>query len=376
MKREQLSTQNFYNVLVDSGIDYYCGVPDSITGPLSQVLDMYAAEQHVITANEGNAIGLGIGYHLATGKVPLVYMQNSGLSNAIDPLASLADKEVFSIPMLLLIGWRGQPGSNDEIHHTRQGKITTEILTNLEIPFEVLSRRIDDAKHQINKQLNLARESNHPHAILIEQSTFTQEKQTESLDENSMNREAALVATLSGISFDSIVVSGIGKVSRELYELRGVDPMRLKQDVMVVGGMGHASMVAAGIAKNKPEKKIFCIEGDGSVLMHLGALATIGNLHPKNFYHIVFNNAAHDSVGGLPTTAKDAVLADIAKTCGYNQSLTVDTKKGLEESLFMIQRASGPSLLEIKIRRGARSNLGRPKLQPIDNKKLFMTNLE
>lgn len=374
---QRLSTQELYDPLVTSGVDYFCGVPDSITGPFSHFLQDNAEGRHVITANEGNAIGLAIGYHIATGKIPLVYMQNSGLSNAIDPLASLADRTVLSTPMLLLVGWRGQPGKNDEPHHTRQGAITPELLRSLEIPFDTLSCDPTEVNRQITEMVRNAGDQNRPYALLIEQGSFAEYSSAgvQQLDSNSMSREEAVATVVEGLDENAIVVSGIGKLSRELFEHRQNQGQDHSKDLLVVGGMGHASSVALGIAQQKPEKKIFCFDGDGSVLMHLGALATIGNLSPSNFYHIVFNNGLHDSVGGQPTTARRADLLAVARASGYRYTTSQAEPLSLIQEVIKIQQADGPALLEVKVHPGARPDLTRPTIHPASNKEAFMTLL-
>ena len=324
MKTEQqLSTQELHDPLVTNGVDYFCGVPDSITGPFSHFLEDHAEGRHVITANEGNAIGLAIGYHIATGNIPLVYMQNSGLNNAIDPLASLADRSVLSTPMLLLVGWRGQPGKDDEPHHTRQGAITPELLRSLEIPFGILSRDPTEANQQVSEMVKNAGDQSRPHALLIEQDSFAEYSPAViNPSSYSMSREEAVVNIIEALDENAVIVSGIGKLSRELFEHRQKQDQDHSKDLLVVGGMGHASSIALGVAQQRPEKKVFCLDGDGSTLMHLGAIATIGNLSPANFYHIVFNNGSHDSVGGQPTTSSVIDLPAVALACGYRYAAT------------------------------------------------------
>ncbi len=254
---QRLSSQELYDPLVANGVDYFCGVPDSITGPFSHFLENHAKERHVITANEGNAIGLAIGYHVATGKIPLVYMQNSGLSNAIDPLASLADKSVLSTPMLLLVGWRGQPGKNDESHHFRQGVITPGLLQSLEIPFGTLSRDPSEANQQVGEMVKNAGDQNRPHALLVEQGSFVEyDSDTVSLENYQISREEAVIAVVDALDETTVVVASIGKLSRELFEYRQQKEQDHSKDLLVVGGMGHASSIALGVALQKPEKKV------------------------------------------------------------------------------------------------------------------------
>jgi phosphonopyruvate decarboxylase len=374
---QRLSSQELYDPLVANGVDYFCGVPDTITGPFSHLLEDHAKDRHVITANEGNAIGLAIGYHIATGKIPVVYMQNSGLSNAVDPLASLADRSVLSTPMLLLVGWRGQPGRHDESHHARQGIMTPGLLQSLEIPFDTLSRDSSEASLQVNQMTNNAGDQNRPHALLIEQGSFAEYSSDVGAYENHpMSREKAVGAIVDALDETAIVVASIGKLSRELFEYRQKKEQDPSKDLLVVGGMGHASSIALGIAGQKPEKKIFCFDGDGSVLMHLGALATIGNLGPGNFYHMVFNNGVHDSVGGQPITAPNVDLPAIARACGYRYATAQNDPQIVTNEVVKIQQDAGPALLEVKVQPGARTNLTRPTISPAKNKELLMSYIE
>lgn len=374
---QRLSSQELYDPLVANGVDYFCGVPDTITGPFSHFLEANAKDRHVITANEGNAIGLAIGYHIATGKIPLVYMQNSGLSNAMDPLTSLADRSVLSTPMLLLVGWRGQPGRQDESHHTRQGLITPDLLHSLEIPFDTLSRDPSEANQQVSEMIKNAGDQIRPHALLIEQSSFAEySSDIAPFGNYPMSREEAVGTVVDALDETTIVVASIGKLSRELFEYRQKNEQDPSKDLLVVGGMGHASSIALGIAQQKPEKKIFCFDGDGSVLMHLGALATIGNLGPGNFYHVVFNNGVHDSVGGQPITARNVDLPAIARACGYRYATAQNESQLVTKEVVKIQQDVGPALLEVKVQPGARTNLTRPTIRPKENKELLMSFLE
>jgi phosphonopyruvate decarboxylase len=373
---QRLSTHELYDPLVNNGVEYFCGVPDSITGPFSHFLEDNAEDRHVITADEGNAIGLAIGYHIATGKIPLVYMQNSGLSNAIDPLASLADRTVLSTPMLLLVGWRGQPGRNDEPHHTRQGEITPDLLRNLQIPFDTLLRDPAEATRQVGEMISNAGDQNRPQALLIEQGSLAEYSSGTVQDNYPLSREEAVATVVEALDEDAVVIAGIGKLSRELFEHRQKRAQSHNRDLLVVGGMGHASSIALGIAQQRPEKKVFCLDGDGSTLMHLGALATIGNLSPVNFYHVVFNNGSHDSVGGQPTTARNIDLPAIARASGYKYTASESEAELVSSESARMQQGIGPALLEVKIHSGARSDLSRPTIQPISNKEAIMSFLK
>lgn len=372
---QKLDPKILYEVLAKNGVEYFCGVPDSLVSSFIFFLETNVKDSHDVAANEGNAIGMAIGFHVATRKVPLVYMQNSGFNNAIDPLGSLTDKSVLGIPMLLLISWRGQPGKTDEPQHSKQGDITCELLKLLDIPYVVLSRDAKEVAAQIELAIKTAKEQNRPYAFLVEKDSF--EKFGAAAGHNPqypLSREEALGIVLGTIKKPDVVVSGVGKISREVFEYREANSQE-HLDLLVVGGMGHASSIALGVAMQKKDRRVYCLDGDGSVLMHMGALSTIGSKQPTNFCHIVFNNGTHDSVGGQPTTAYDTDLIAVAKASGYkNVFLAVDSVQ-VTRALKKAATLSGPILIEIRIHGGARDNLSRPSLSPQSNKDTFMSYL-
>jgi phosphonopyruvate decarboxylase len=370
------------NIFVDSlgamQMDFFTGVPDSLLKNICAYLtDHLASEHNIIAANEGAAIGLATGYYLATRKIPVVYMQNSGLGNAVNPLMSLTDKEVYNIPLLLLIGWRGEPGVKDEPQHIKQGKVTLPLLEAMGIRYAVLSQ---DEKKFIS-QLNVAKsymdETREPFAFVIQKDTFLEYSSENCEDERlSLKREAAIHFIAASLTEKDIIISTTGMISRELFEYRESTSLEHERDFLTVGSMGHASQIALGIALKKRDCKVYCFDGDGSTLMHMGSLAIVGSFHPENYVHVVFNNGAHDSVGGQPTVALDIDLCKIAQACGYEIVLSVSDNEGLCEALKKIQQIRGPILLEVKVRKGARKNLGRPANTPIQNKEAFMLFLD
>lgn len=367
MGSSKLRPSDMYNWLTNEGVDYFCGVPDSLVSPLSFFLEVNAKQQHTIAANEGNAIGLAIGHHVATGSIPLVYMQNSGLGNALDPLVSLADPSVLSIPMVLLISWRGEPGTADEPQHEKQGKITSQLLELMGIDYTILSPKAATAKKQVFDTVERAKQQQRPNALVLQKGTL-QDFRYEISSTYPLTREAAIKHILENLDEESVLIASIGKVSRELFELRRSH----EHDLLIVGGMGHASSVALSIAKQKPHKQIICLDGDGSTLMHMGSLTTIGTSGLKNYSHIVFNNGVHDSVGGQPTVGQKVSLPAIAKACGYTETITISEPNQIKDVVDRIPDEQGPMLIEILIRPGARTDLGRPTIPPRENKASFM----
>ena len=348
-KINQLNPSELYEALVKNGVDYFCGVPDSLLSSFGFYLEDRVKNSHDIAINEGNAVALAIGYYLATEKVPLVYMQNSGLGNAINPLVSLADPLVMGIPLLLLIGWRGQSGKKDEPQHKKQGLITTKLLADLDIPYVVLSSKNTEASQQIASAMKDIRQSHRPFALLVEDSTLAPSANHVNETKYTLSREEAIKDVVNSLNSSDVVVATTGKASRELFEHREKSGRKHDQDLLIVGGMGHASTIALAIARQKLKRKVYCIDGDGAALMHLGALANIGSREPMNFYHFIINNGTHESVGGQPTVAFDIDIPAIAKACGYKHTYLVADKSVLESTLQALKKVKGPVLVEVRV---------------------------
>ena len=372
-----IKTSDFYNFLKENGITFYSGVPDSLLKDIcAYITDNVSQGDHIITANEGAAVALASGYHLATGKTPLIYMQNSGLGNAINPLLSLADKKVYGIPMILMIGWRGEPGFKDEPQHITQGEITLELLDTMKIPYVILPDNFNEASSVIKKSINLIKVNSIPMAFIIRKNTFEPYVLKNKIVTNfEMNREEAIRVMVDALDRQDIVVSTTGKTSRELFEYRVKLKNGHNNDFLTVGSMGHSSQIALGIAMQKPGKQVFCFDGDGAVLMHAGSLGINGAISPKNFKHIVLNNGSHDSVGGQPTVGFDISFDNLAKVFNYKETYCATNIAELKDKIIDLKKSTGPSLLEVKINKGARKDLGRPTNSPIENKLAFMKYL-
>lgn len=369
-----VSCKFFYQLLAEQGVDFFTGVPDSLLKDFcAYVTDHVPAKNHIIAANEGGAVALACGRYLATGNIALVYMQNSGEGNATNPLVSIADPDVYSIPVLLLIGWRGEPGTKDEPQHIKQGKITLSFLEALKVPYRILPETENQAKDCLQEVFAVLKSSSAPAALIVRKGTFEPyQLQHEEQVLFEMTREEAIKAAVDNLAESDIVVSTTGKTSRELYEYRDQINDAHNKDFLTVGSMGHASQIALAIALAKPKRQVFCFDGDGAAIMHMGALAIIGAKKVKNFKHIIFNNGTHDSVGGQPTVGFAISLTDIAKGCGYKLILQTDKRSEISEKMKQLRSAQGPALLEVKVRKGARDNLGRPKIPPKENKMDFM----
>jgi len=374
----------FVNTLKEHSIDFYAGVPDSLLKNIcAYITDNLPAEQNIIAANEGGAMGIAAGYHLATGKVPVVYMQNSGEGNIINPLASLTDKEVYNIPVLLVIGWRGRPGVKDEPQHVKQGKVTTGLLNTMGINYAILPKDEEGAAKQIKIAADFMKATNECYALVIEKDTFEDYKlqnvenpTTSSGQALTISREEAIQKVAASIEENACIVSTTGMISRELFEARTAWNQGHERDFLTVGSMGHASQIALGIALQKPERRVYCFDGDGASIMHMGNMAITASMKCKNYVHVVFNNGAHDSVGGQPTVGLKIDLCGVAKAVGYKATYSVETIETLSETLETLKSVEGPILLQVCVKKGNRKDLGRPTTTPIQNKEALMAFLK
>lgn len=360
------------------GSEFYTGVPDSQLKALcNYLMAVYGIDprHHIIAANEGNCTALAAGYHLATGKFPVVYLQNSGEGNIINPVASLLNDKVYAIPVIFIVGWRGEPGIQDEPQHIFQGKVTIKLLEDMDIATFIIGKETTDdevveAMDEFKKVLTGGKDV----AFIIRKGALTDAPKVEYKNEYSMKREE-IIKHIAAASVGDPIVSTTGKASRELFEIRAANDQSHKYDFLTVGSMGHSSSIALGVAINKPEQRIWCIDGDGAALMHMGAMAVIGSNKPRNMIHVVINNGAHETVGGMPTVADRIDLVAIAKACGYPNAVCVDSFDGLDKELETAKGRNELSLIEVKCAIGAREELGRPTTTAIENKHSFMEYL-
>ena len=371
-----MNVESFVRI-IDS--DFCTGVPDSQLKALcNYLMHTYGIDpqHHIIAANEGNCVGLAAGYHLATGKVPLVYMQNSGEGNIINPVASLLNEKVYAIPMIFVIGWRGEPGVHDEPQHIFQGDVTLELLEDMGIQHFVVGKEtteeeLSGAMEQFRIALNAGKQV----AFVIRKGALEYAQKVEYKNEYQMTREE-IIRHIVAVSDDDPIISTTGKASRELFEIREANGEGHRRDFLTVGSMGHSSSIALGVALNKPDQKVWCIDGDGAALMHMGSMAVIGSIKPKNLVHVVINNGAHETVGGMPTVAGSIDLVGIAKSCGYIHAASVEDYSSLDTVLREADNTDGLHFIEVKSGIGARENLGRPTTTALENKMGFMEHLK
>ncbi len=372
-----IQPKDFIETLRAGGIEFFAGVPDSLLKNLcAYITDSIARENNIIAANEGGAVALAAGYHLATGKTGCVYMQNSGEGNAVNPLLSLMDADVYKMPLLLIVGWRGEPGVHDEPQHVKQGKVTLSLLETMGIPYAVLD---DSWEKQVAEALQTIQETNGIFALIVRKGTFEDYKLQKQETANwELGREEAIKIVVDKLREDDIVVSTTGMISRELFEYRETKGQGHAHDFLTVGSMGHASQIALGIALQKPTRRVIVFDGDGALLMHMGGLAIIGDYNPKNLVHIVFNNGAHDSVGGQPTVGQKIDVEAVAKAVGYSDVISVENQMSLMAAMNHVNNAviDGVSLINVNVRKGNRKDLGRPTTTPQQNKEALMKELE
>lgn len=367
-----MKVESFVKIL---GADFYTGVPDSQLKALcNYLIATYGIDKnhHIIAANEGNCTALAAGYHLATGKVPVVYMQNSGEGNIINPVASLLNDKVYAIPMIFVIGWRGEPGIHDEPQHIYQGEVTINLLKDMDIAAFVVGK--DTTEEDLFAQMTEFRkmlEVGKDVAFVIRKGALSYDGKVTYENKNTMMREE-IIRHIVDVTGKDPIVSTTGKASRELFEIREANGQPHKYDFLTVGSMGHSSSIALGVALNKPDKKIWCIDGDGAALMHMGSMAVLGTNKPENMVHVIINNGAHETVGGMPTVAAEIDFAAIAKACGYPNAVSVDNFETLDNELLVAKVKNELSLIEVKCSIGARDDLGRPTTTALENKQGYM----
>lgn len=366
-----INPKYFYKCLINNNFDFFTGVPDSILKEFSLcVNNLSPHEKNITEANEGNAVALACGYNIASKKYGVVYMQNSGIGNAINPILSLADKKVYEIPMLLIIGYRGEPNIKDEPQHITQGELTLPLLDTIGIKYFILD---DNYEEQIICSYNYIKKYNRTVAIIVRKNTFSKYEIEEKNNMNVLTREKALETIISEINSDEYIVSTTGKTSREIFEIREKNNMQHTNDFLTVGSMGHTSSLALGISLNT-DKNIYCIDGDGSFIMHMGGLAVAIQNAKSNFKYILINNGCHESVGKQPTIAYDINIPEILNGFGFNKVLTVDNIDSLKKAIRE-QKENNKIAVVINTNNLSRKDLGRPNTIPKENKIIFQNKL-
>ena len=375
-----MDAQHLLSACRDSGIDFFTGVPDSqLKGLCDTLFATFGVEskEHIVAANEGNAIALCAGHYLATGRPGLCYMQNSGLGNAVNPIASLMDSQVYGLPCLLVVGWRGEPGVHDEPQHVKQGQITLSQLELLDVPCMVLDRAMSDADFDAAfANLRVPLDAGRTAAIVVKKGALSCSLKPRYGNSRTLTREEAAARILRASDEGDVFVSTTGKLSRELFELREAAGQGHEKDFLTVGSMGHASMLALGIALEKPERRVWCLDGDGAAWMHLGAMAVLGRKKPANLLHVVINNAAHETVGGMPVCEGTRDVSAMAKAVGYEHIFRAEDGDSLDAALSAAKACGELALIEVMCAVGARADLGRPTTTPRENRDALMKYLQ
>lgn len=355
-----LDQKNVFDELKKNGVTFFTGVPDSYLNGFCNYALMNFPDQNIIAANEGNAIGIASGHYFATKEIPLVYMQNSGMGNVINPLASLVDRDVYAVPMLLLIGWRGQ-GNTEPNHpqHKLQGEITPALLDVMHIPYSILKDDNDDFRAVIEKAIAYCKETRQPYGLIAPKGVMAAAEKANNVDAvYPMSREEAIEVILDHMPSDTIYSATTGRATRELYFLREKRKEIKAHDFLNVGSMGHASSVALGIAIDKPKRKVVCLDGDSACIMHMGAMTMVSKVNVPNFLHIVLNNGAHESVGGQPSAGHNLDFTRIAESCGYaTVGKAVETEVELIDALNKLKECGKASFIDCRIHKGLNSKL-------------------
>lgn len=370
-----MRVEKFVEIL---GSDFYAGVPDSQLKALcNYLINTYGTDgvHHIIAANEGNCTAIAAGYHLATGKVPVVYMQNSGEGNIINPVASLMNDKVYGIPCIFVVGWRGEPGVHDEPQHIYQGEVTVKLLEDMDISTFIIGKdTADDEVESVMQDFRQLLDQGKQVGFVVRKGALEYDNAPEYTNNNKLIREE-IIKHIIEVTGNDPIISTTGKTSRELFELRVARGETHGHDFLTVGSMGHSSSIALGAAMHKPNKKIWIIDGDGAMLMHMGSMAVIGAYKPENIVHIVINNSSHESVGGQPTVSDHMDIVKIAEGCGYPNVISVDSLEDLDTALNAAKERCELSLIEVKSAIGARADLGRPTTTAMENKANFMAEL-
>lgn len=355
-----LDQKQVFDTLAQNGVTFFTGVPDSYLNGFCNYALANFADRNIIAANEGNAVGIACGHYFATKEIPLVYMQNSGMGNVINPLASLSEKDVYAVPMLLLIGWRGE-GNTEPNHpqHKLQGEITTKLLDVMHIPYSILTDNNDDFKAVISKAVAYCKETRQSYGLIAPKGVMAAAEKANNVDDvYPMSREEAIEVILDNMPADTIYSATTGRATRELFFLRERRNETKAHDYLNVGSMGHASSVALGIAMSQPRRNVVCLDGDSACIMHMGAMTMVSKLNVPNFMHIVLNNGAHESVGGQPSAGHKLNFTKIAESCGYaTVSKPAETEAELIEAINKLRDCGKASFIDCRIHKGLNSKL-------------------
>lgn len=354
-----VNLDNLFQAFDKMGVKFFTGVPDSLLNDFSLYLTQNIPDtQHVMAANEGNAVGIATGNYMATGNIPLVYMQNSGIGNATNPLLSLTHPCVYSIPMVLVIGWRGDPSIKDHAQHKKQGELTPVLMKDMDIPYEILE---DENKviSQFEWAVKKAKEISSPVALIVKKGILAQKEKHQKYPESQlMSREEAISVVIDVMGKEAVYLATTGRATRELHEQLTLHEIAHDVEFLNVGAMGHLSSIGLGMALGAPKKKIVVFDGDAAAVMHMGSLATNGRYHPHNLLHIVLNNGVNESVGGQKSAGQIIDLTTIAKACGYTTyPCFIDNTDDLRKCAQLFSQKGGLTFADVRLRQGIRKDM-------------------
>lgn len=350
-----LDQAKVFEALANNGVTYFTGVPDSYLNGFCNYALAHYSDRNVIAANEGNAVGIAAGHYFASREIPLVYMQNSGMGNTVNPLVSLVDRDVYAVPMLLLIGWRGQ-GNTEPNHpqHKLQGEITPGLLDVMHIPYTILSDSDDEFAKTVEKAVKYCAETRGVYAFIAPKGVMADPDKANNIDAiYPMSREEAIEVILDHMPDDAIYSATTGRATRELFFLREKRNETKAHDFLNVGSMGHASSVALGIALERPDRYVVALDGDSAAMMHMGAMTMVSKAKAPNFMHVVLNNGAHESVGGQPSAGHLVDFTKVAEACGYQTvGKAVETEEELIAAIEKLKDCGKASFIDCRIHKG------------------------
>jgi len=352
-----IDVRHFVDELIRQDANVFTGIPCSYLTPLIHEVIARKETRYVLASSEGDALAIASGIWLAGG-MGVVFCQNSGLGNMVNPLTSM--NEPFGIPALLLVTWRGKPGVKDEPQHKRMGEITPELLSLIGVEWELLPQEEGTALEVLKRACNFIRRVQRPYALVMSRSTFTSDEDIAIPSSNYPSRSEALAAFLDNVDAGAVVIATTGKTGRELFTLDD-----RCGHFYCVGSMGYASSVAHGIALGS-KRRVYLLDGDGAAIMHMGNLTSIGSSHPANLIHIVLDNGCYDSTGAQPTASTSVDFVALALAVGYAQAQSCRSQGDFVLALRSHLPGTGPRLLHVPIRMGSMSQLGRPTTTPYD----------
>ena len=372
-----VNLQSLFEALDRTGVKFFTGVPDSLLNDFClYMMNNIPDSRHVMAANEGNAISIAAGNYMATGNIPLVYMQNSGIGNATNPLLSLTHDCVYGIPLIMVIGWRGDPSINDHAQHKKQGELTPVLMKDMDIPYEILDND-DTVIEKFTWAVNKAREISSPVALIAKKAILTQKEKKQVYPESPlMNREEAVSAVIDVFGEDAVYLGTTGRATREVHEQLRMHGISEGHEWQNVGSMGHVSSVGLGLALALPDKRIVVFDGDAAVVMHMGSLATNCRYKASNLIHVVLNNGVNESVGGQQSAGQLIDLTGVAKSCGYrNVGHAIKTKEELQHVLKTLPGNDMPTFVDVYVRQGIRPDMPKLNINHKEQKEALMKYL-